>query len=194
MEAVRAFQAARADCDVTLELVSYVPDAWAAKLVGTPGLTLHTPGGPELVQGLYARSDALLFPSHMDTFGYVVLEANAWGLPVLGPAHQAVPELVLDGVTGLLFAAENPLYGPDGLARFDQPSPAAAPRPTWPRWSDSNRTATLRPSPAPSSRWPQTAASHERLAARAFEDVASGRFSMQRRRELLHDVYTRAAG
>lgn len=191
VEAVRAFQAARAECDVTLDLVSYVPDEWAAKLAGTPGLTLHTPGGPDLVQGLYARSDALLFPSHMDTFGYVVLEANAWGLPVLGPAHQAVPELVLDGVSGLLFATENPLYGPDGLARFDHllPPPkaymAALERPT------DGYVATITRAIVELA---SDAGLHERLAARAFEDVARGRFSMQRRRELLQDVYARAAG
>ena len=48
----------------------------------------------------YADMDLLVFPSHTDTFGNVVLEALASGVPALvtpdgGPAH-----IVQDGVTG----------------------------------------------------------------------------------------------
>src|SRR4051812_8325115 len=118
VEAVRAATRVRADHDVHLDLVSYVPPEWATRLDEEPAVTVHVPGRRDLVERLYAQADVLLFPSHMDTFGYVVLEAMAHGLPVLAPAHLALRELVEDGVSGLLFASENPLYGDDGLARF----------------------------------------------------------------------------
>lgn len=189
VEAVLAFQQARATHDATLDLVSYVPPGWRARLAGIRGLTLHRPGGPELVRSLYARSDALLFPSHMDTFGYVVLEANAWGLPVIGPRHLAVPELVLDEVSGLLFEAENPLYGVDGLARFDHllPPPkaymAALEQPSGSYVAGIARTIV---------RLAEDPGLYERLAGRAHHDVTQGRFSMQRRRALLREIYERA--
>ncbi len=55
--------------------------------------------GEELARA-YARMDLLIFPSHTDTFGNVVLEALASGVPAIvtpsgGPAH-----IVQDGVTG----------------------------------------------------------------------------------------------
>ena len=53
----------------------------------------------------------------MDTFGYVVLEAMAHGLPVIAPGHLALNELIGDD-SGLRFAPENMLYGDDGLANF----------------------------------------------------------------------------
>jgi len=54
----------------------------------------------EALAEAYANMDVLVFPSHTDTFGNVVLEALASGVPALvtpdgGPAH-----IVRDGVTG----------------------------------------------------------------------------------------------
>ena len=74
---------------------------------------------------LSAQSHVLLFPSHMDTFGYVVLEAMAHGLPVIAPGHLALNEIVQDD-RGLRFAPENMLYGDDGLARFPFTRPLPA--------------------------------------------------------------------
>lgn len=56
----------------------------------------------EQLQQWMAASDVLLFPSATETFGNVVLEAMACGLPVLGAAGGAVPDTVSDGLNGLL--------------------------------------------------------------------------------------------
>ncbi len=50
----------------------------------------------------YASGDVFVFPSQSETFGNVILEAQASGLPVVGFDCQAVDERVTPGVDGLL--------------------------------------------------------------------------------------------
>lgn len=50
----------------------------------------------------YASSDALVFPSTTETFGNVVLEAFASGLPAVGVARGGVQDLIDHGRTGFL--------------------------------------------------------------------------------------------
>ena len=50
----------------------------------------------------YASADLFLFPSRTDTFGQVVLEAQASGLAVIAVAEGGPCDLIEDGVSGLL--------------------------------------------------------------------------------------------
>lgn len=68
--------------------------------------------GEELA-GLYASCDLFVFPSTTDTFGNVVLEAQASGLPVIVTPFGGPRENVEAGSTGLVVEAVDP----DGLAR-----------------------------------------------------------------------------
>jgi glycosyltransferase involved in cell wall biosynthesis/predicted metal-dependent phosphoesterase TrpH len=56
----------------------------------------------------YASSDIFLFPSATDTFGQVILEAQASGLPVVAVAAGGPLSLVEDRVSGLLRDADAP--------------------------------------------------------------------------------------
>jgi glycosyltransferase involved in cell wall biosynthesis len=59
--------------------------------------------GEDLAQA-YASADIFLFPGANETFGNVVLEAMASGLPVIAPKSGGIVDTVRDGVTGYLFA------------------------------------------------------------------------------------------
>lgn len=50
-----------------------------------------------------ADSDLLVLPSFMEGLPVVLMEAMALGVPAIGPRVAGVPELVEDGVDGLLF-------------------------------------------------------------------------------------------
>jgi glycosyltransferase involved in cell wall biosynthesis len=54
----------------------------------------------------YASADLLLFASRTDTFGQVLLEAQASGLPVVAVAEGGPCSIVEDGLTGLLRPAD----------------------------------------------------------------------------------------
>ena len=66
--------------------------------------------GLELARA-YASADVFLFPSQTDTFGQVILEAQASGLPVIAVAEGGPLSLIEHRVSGLLCEA-----APDALA------------------------------------------------------------------------------
>ena len=61
--------------------------------------------GEELAS-TYASADLFAFPSKTETFGQVVLEAMASGLPVVGLQAEGVCDIVEDGKTGFLLDTE----------------------------------------------------------------------------------------
>jgi glycosyltransferase involved in cell wall biosynthesis len=67
-------------------------------------LFVGTKRGEELAAH-YASADLFLFPSLSETFGNVVLEAMASGLPVVAFDHAAAREHVTDGVCGRIVPA-----------------------------------------------------------------------------------------
>lgn len=59
-------------------------------------------GHTQQVEKVYAAGDALLLPTPYDSFGMVVSEAMACGLPVVVSREAGVAELIRPGVNGLL--------------------------------------------------------------------------------------------
>ncbi|WP_445148469.1 glycosyltransferase family 4 protein [Baekduia sp. Peel2402] len=189
VEAVQALQAARATHDVELDLVSYVPPEWERQLAEEPGLRVHQPGGGDVVRRLYATCDALLFPSHMDTYGVVVGEAMSYGLPVLAPRHLALTETIHDGETGLLFPAENMLYGDDTRCVFRHTLPPPRSYFEALRHPGASYVAGIADA---ITRLAEDRALHARLATGALASVISGHLSIERRRDLLSAIYDAA--
>lgn len=61
----------------------------------------------EALAHAYASADIFVFPSANETFGNVILEAMASGLPVVAPRSGGPVDHVRDGENGLLFAPED---------------------------------------------------------------------------------------
>ena len=73
---------------------------------GTPTVFAGYLQGEELASA-YASADIFAFPSASETFGNVVLEAAASGLPAVAPGAGGVVDIVRNGETGFLFEAHS---------------------------------------------------------------------------------------
>ncbi|HST55749.1 MAG TPA: glycosyltransferase [Solirubrobacteraceae bacterium] len=80
------------------------------ELLGASATFLGWLDGLELARA-YASADIFLFPSRTDTFGQVILEAQASGLPIVAVAEGGPLTLIEDRATGLLRTPD-----PDALA------------------------------------------------------------------------------
>jgi len=94
--------------DVPLKIVGDGPLAAAIRgyARGHPELPLTMLGWRPLqeVMGLLKAARFLLFPSEgLETFGQVIIEAFACGVPIVASGQGIAAELVRDGVTGLCF-------------------------------------------------------------------------------------------
>ncbi len=67
----------------------------------------YVPWGPALFE-ILRRCSALVLPSATEGLGLVAVEAMSQGLPVIATRVGGLPELVRDGVTGLLVGVHRP--------------------------------------------------------------------------------------
>jgi glycosyltransferase involved in cell wall biosynthesis len=67
---------------------------------------------------LLQASDLFLLATVGEAFGLVLPEAMACGVPVVGACAGAIPEVVEDGVTGLLVQPLDPISLADGIEKL----------------------------------------------------------------------------
>jgi glycosyltransferase involved in cell wall biosynthesis len=73
-------------------------------LTRNPRVRYHGTFPPEQYLSILRGADVGLAPSHFETFHVVTREYLRAGLPVLGSTTFGIPDVVRDGVNGLLFA------------------------------------------------------------------------------------------
>ncbi|MCX8066799.1 MAG: glycosyltransferase family 1 protein [Anaerolineae bacterium] len=92
---------------VRLAIVGDGPERWALErlFAGTPTVFTGYLRGADLAAA-YASADIFVLTGANETFGNVVLEAMASGLPVVVPHTGGQIDYVRDGVNGLVYEAE----------------------------------------------------------------------------------------
>jgi N-acetyl-alpha-D-glucosaminyl L-malate synthase BshA len=106
VDVVKIFARVVRERPTQLVLVGDGPDRSAAEwLAHDLGIHSHVHflGKQERVSELLALADLLLMPSELESFGLAALEAMACKVPSIATRVGGVPELIDDGVTGLLF-------------------------------------------------------------------------------------------
>src|SRR5438477_3790960 len=81
---------------------------------------VHVLGPRKDVPALMHAIDVFAMPSIWEGFGLVLLEAMAAGRPIVASRVATIPEVVMDGETGLLVPAGDPLALAEALAQLAQ--------------------------------------------------------------------------
>jgi glycosyltransferase involved in cell wall biosynthesis len=93
-------------CDLRINFITpneALRAEYLAKLAGTEGIIMRgRVSRDELIQQILPKTDVYLLPTYAETFGMSVLEAMAFGIPVIATDHFAIPEILEDGVSGIL--------------------------------------------------------------------------------------------
>ena len=59
-------------------------------------------------ESVFYDSDLFVFPTYNETFGLVIVEAMAHGLPVIATDEGAISDIIIDGETGLIVEKRSP--------------------------------------------------------------------------------------
>jgi len=123
VDVVKVFAQVEREAPAQLILVGDGPDRSAAEWLAHDlkiNDKVHFLGKQDRVNELLPLADLMIMPSTLESFGLAALEAMACKVPTIATRVGGVPELIEDGVTGLLFAVgdvENMAAGALGLLK-----------------------------------------------------------------------------
>jgi len=194
-ETFYAYRRLRKKYDLELILVAGAPrhhrslfQDFVSKIREEPGVRLYSNVSRSFLwKECFGRSDIFCFPSYMETFGYVLLEAMANSLAIVTTDAFAIPELVQNGKTGLIVHTpwasfvRGRLRSPSSLQDYRQ---AVIDERRFAPVVDELVTAL--------SQLIEDDRSRLRYAAAARKEVVEGRFSTSARNRQLSRIYREA--
>lgn len=82
-------------------------EEYLARIKSNPSITFGRVARQTLIQEILPHMDIYALPTYADTFGFALLEAMAFGIPVISTTYFAIPEIVQHGVCGFLINTDH---------------------------------------------------------------------------------------
>ena len=117
---------ARAVPNAHLMVAGRGPDEEQARQAAADAPRIHWLGYRADVPSLLRSVDVAVVPSHWEGFGLSALEAMIAGVPVVAANASSLPEIVSDGVTGVLVEARNADALADAIITLSEKPPMRA--------------------------------------------------------------------
>ncbi len=131
----------------------------------------------------YPKADILVMPTYFDSFGMVFLEAMAYSLPLVSTDVYAIPEIVEDGVNGLLvhtlFSNTDNLYSLDRDAK-------------WMAFLNSDPKKFIKELSEKLSVLIEDSSLRKKMGRNGRKEITDGRFSIKERNKKLKRIYEEA--
>ena len=98
----------------------YLTPELKARIEANPNITLYLDlaGGSEEIMRLYRECDAFVLPTNSDWSPWVAIEALATGIPTIITPVNGIPDIVIDGVTGIAVPPKDPQAIIDAVNRL----------------------------------------------------------------------------
>ena len=77
-------------------------DEYLAKICRNPAITFGRVSRREMLETVLPQTDVYLLPTYDEAFGFAILEAMSFGIPVVATSVSAIPELIEHNVNGVL--------------------------------------------------------------------------------------------
>ncbi len=183
-----AYETVRKKTDATLTIISDVPAPVLEKYSRFKDIIFEKPAysHDQLSETFYQKSSVFVFPTYVDTYGMVAIEAMAHGLPVISTDCLAMPELVKDGRNGFIVKRPFSPHDSDGFFLEKQ----------FPQWGDllgrieKSRDKRFSAELAKDMlRLSDDAGLWNRMSRNCVEDSHKGRLSVGNRNRLLLEAY-----
>ena len=183
-ETLEAFSKLRGKLDCSLTFISNTPEEYVQKY--KEDVSFMPPRlSPLQVMELMAEHHALVFPTYMDTYGMVLLEAMSAGLPVISSKLFCIPEIV-ENDTGVLLDPPVKWHTDDMVFDYRK-------FPSYEAFVDYIRARRFEKFSEELSgsmlRLAEDSGAWKKYSEAAKEKINSGRFSIRQRNKTLGEVY-----
>jgi glycosyltransferase involved in cell wall biosynthesis len=182
LEALEMYEKLKQKYDVDLYFVSKVPPDIARRFKDVKFL-LPCPRRI-LFEHLYPDADIFIFPSRCETFGFCLLEAMSFGLPILTTEGFARREIVEDGITGVVVEGYKLKWYDDRYLH----------NPTYEKWltkpmPSHERKKVVGRLVKKCSELIESKALRNKISTNQRKEVVKGKFSFFQRFKMLREIY-----
>ncbi len=174
--------------DVKLTVVSQTPKEIVARFRDNPKIIFHERLTPTERQALMHDADILLHPGHTESYGFVMLEAFSYGLPVITTDGFSGGELVGNGERGVAIQNFASIFNERRQYKL--------------RTKDDEQfflhmlqnppDEYIRRLAGATARLIESKEERLRLGKNAYESVESGMFSPRMRKQVMGEIYNKA--